>query len=61
MCTAGFMHARSVLIDDDPVVVGTWNLDIRSLLIHDEVVAVIHDTQQAAECAVHLRVRLAML
>ncbi|MGE5720379.1 MAG: cardiolipin synthase [Nocardioidaceae bacterium] len=51
--TAGFMHAKSVLMDDDLVVLGTCNWDIRSLLLHDEVVAVIHGSEQVAECAGH--------
>jgi cardiolipin synthase len=49
--TAGFMHAKTVLRDDDLVVLGTCNWDIRSLLLHDEVVAVIHGRRQAIECA----------
>jgi cardiolipin synthase len=49
--TAGFMHAKSVLMDEDLVVLGTCNWDIRSLLLHDEVVAVIHGSREAVECA----------
>lgn len=49
--TSGFMHAKTVLIDEDVVIVGTCNWDIRSMLLHDEVVAVIHDRQRAEECA----------
>ena len=45
------MHAKTVLIDEDVVIVGTCNWDIRSMLLHDEVVAVIHDRQRAEECA----------
>ena len=51
MYTAGFMHSKSVLMDEDLVILGTCNWDIRSLLLHDEVVAVIHDRQRAVECA----------
>jgi len=51
--TAGFMHAKSVLLDEDLVVLGTCNWDIRSLLLHDEVAAVIHGGRQAVECADH--------
>ncbi|MGN6129021.1 MAG: cardiolipin synthase [Nocardioidaceae bacterium] len=40
---AGFLHAKTVTVDDELVVVGTCNWDIRSLLLHDEVVAVIYD------------------
>jgi cardiolipin synthase len=49
--SAGFMHAKSVLMDEDLVVLGTCNWDIRSLLLHDEVVAVIHGPREAVECA----------
>ena len=49
--TAGFLHAKTVTMDDDLVVVGTCNWDIRSMLLHDEVVAVIHDRQRVEECA----------
>lgn len=49
--TAGFLHAKSVVVDDDLLVVGTCNWDIRSLLLHDEVVAVIHGSQLVKESA----------
>lgn len=47
--TAGFLHAKTVTMDDDVAVVGTCNWDIRSLLLHDEVVAVLHDHERARE------------
>jgi cardiolipin synthase len=40
---AGFLHAKTVTVDDELVIVGTCNWDIRSLLLHDEVVAVVYD------------------
>jgi cardiolipin synthase A/B len=56
--TAGFMHAKSVVVDDDLLVIGTCNWDIRSLLLHDEVVAVIHGGQQVEESANHFEADL---
>lgn len=46
---AGFLHAKTVTTDDDVAVVGTCNWDIRSLLLHDEVVAVLHDHERVRE------------
>ena len=40
---AGFMHAKSVVVDEELVLVGTCNWDIRSLILHDEVMAVVYD------------------
>lgn len=40
---AGFLHSKTVTVDDELVVVGTCNWDIRSLLLHDEVVSIIYD------------------
>jgi cardiolipin synthase len=48
---AGFMHAKTVTVDDDVAVVGTCNWDIRSLLLHEEVVAVLYDRELVAESA----------
>ena len=45
---AGFLHAKTVTIDDDVVIIGTCNWDIRSLLLHDEVVSVFYDPGVAA-------------
>ena len=39
----GFLHAKTVTVDDDVAVIGTCNWDIRSLLLHDEVVSVFYD------------------
>lgn len=49
--TSGFLHAKTVTMDDELVVVGTCNWDIRSMLLHDEVVSVIHDRERVEECA----------
>ena len=41
---AGFLHSKTVLLDEDLTIIGTCNWDIRSLILHDEVSTVIHDT-----------------
>ncbi|NAW50948.1 cardiolipin synthase [Elizabethkingia argentiflava] len=41
----GFMHAKTVNIDDELAYVGTVNLDNRSFLINFEINAIIHDTK----------------
>jgi cardiolipin synthase len=48
---AGFLHAKTVTVDDDVAIIGTCNFDIRSLILHDEVVAVCYDPQIAARNA----------
>ena len=48
---AGFLHAKTVTVDDDLAIIGTCNWDIRSLLLHDEVVAVFLDAAVASDCA----------
>ncbi len=40
----GFLHSKNVIIDDNVVSVGSCNMDIRSLLLHYEVNAVIYDS-----------------
>ena len=45
---AGFLHAKTVTVDDELVVIGTCNWDIRSLLLHDEVVSVFYDASITA-------------
>jgi cardiolipin synthase len=44
---AGFLHAKTVTVDEELVVVGTCNWDVRSLILHDEVVSVVYDDQVA--------------
>lgn len=39
----GFIHAKTIIIDDDIAFVGTVNLDNRSFFINFELTAVIHD------------------
>ena len=48
---AGFLHAKTVTVDEELAVVGTCNWDIRSLILHDEVVAVFHDPSVTRTCA----------
>jgi cardiolipin synthase len=42
---AGFLHSKTVTLDEDLTIIGTCNWDIRSLILHDEVSTVIHDTE----------------
>ncbi|HSE69457.1 MAG TPA: cardiolipin synthase [Nocardioidaceae bacterium] len=48
---AGFLHAKTVTVDDELVVIGTCNWDVRSLILHDEVVSVLYDEDTARTCA----------
>ncbi len=41
---AGFLHSKTVTLDEDLTIIGTCNWDIRSLILHDEVSTIIHDT-----------------
>ncbi len=41
---AGFLHSKTVTLDEELTIIGTCNWDIRSLILHDEVSTVIHDT-----------------
>ena len=40
---AGFLHAKTVTVDDHLSIIGTCNWDIRSLILHDEVVSIFYD------------------
>jgi cardiolipin synthase len=40
---AGFLHAKTVTVDEDLSIIGTCNWDIRSIILHDEVVSVFYD------------------
>ena len=48
---AGFLHSKTVTVDDDLAIIGTCNWDVRSLILHDEVVSVFHDERIAKENA----------
>ena len=49
--TAGFLHAKTVTVDDQLSIIGTCNWDIRSQILHDEVVSVIYDQGVATRYA----------
>jgi cardiolipin synthase len=55
---AGFLHAKTVVVDDEVAVVGTCNWDIRSLVLHDEVVSVFYDREITLACAEQFEVDL---
>jgi cardiolipin synthase A/B len=48
---AGFLHAKTVTVDDQLSIIGTCNWDIRSLILHDEVVSVFYDAGVATRYA----------
>lgn len=48
---AGFLHAKTVTVDDDVAIIGTCNWDIRSIILHDEVVSVLYDRGIARDYA----------
>lgn len=48
---AGFLHSKTVTVDDDVSIIGTCNWDIRSIILHDEVVAVFYDADMTAAAA----------
>ncbi len=43
MYMAGFMHAKTVIVDNQACIISTCNWDIRSIILHDEVAAVVYD------------------
>ena len=47
--TPGFIHAKSMLCDDEQAVVGTINLDYRSLYLHFENAVYFKDCAAIAE------------
>ena len=48
---AGFLHAKTVTVDDQLAIIGTCNWDIRSIILHDEVVSVFYDSGIATRYA----------
>ncbi|HLN75922.1 MAG TPA: cardiolipin synthase [Nocardioidaceae bacterium] len=48
---AGFLHAKTVTVDDEVAIIGTCNWDIRSIILHDEVVSLFYDHEIARTCA----------
>ncbi|MCL2702103.1 MAG: cardiolipin synthase [Defluviitaleaceae bacterium] len=47
--TAGFIHAKSFVCDDEIAVVGTINLDYRSLYLHFECAALLYKTSSVKD------------
>ena len=47
--TPGFMHAKMFVVDDKSAVVGTINLDFRSLYLHFECAVYMYEVPQIAE------------
>jgi len=48
---AGFLHAKTVTVDEQFSIMGTCNWDIRSIILHDEVVSVFYDPQVTRDYA----------
>jgi cardiolipin synthase A/B len=44
---AGFLHAKTVTVDEEFSIMGTCNWDIRSIILHDEVVSIFYDHEVA--------------
>lgn len=47
----GFLHAKTMVIDDTVATIGTTNIDIRSFRLHFETNAFIYDIDTAKKCA----------
>jgi len=52
------LHAKSMVIDDDIAVIGTFNLDPRSANLNTECITVIHSTEVARDMAVIMKEEL---
>ncbi len=48
---AGFLHAKTVTVDEELSIIGTCNWDIRSIILHDEVVSIFYDGDVARRYA----------
>jgi cardiolipin synthase len=48
---SGFLHAKTVTVDEELAVIGTCNWDVRSLILHEEVMAIFYDPALAKTCA----------
>ncbi len=48
---AGFLHAKTVTVDSQLSIMGTCNWDIRSIILHDEVVSIFYDGDVATRYA----------
>lgn len=49
--TPGFVHAKSIVCDDNIAFIGSCNLDYRSFYLHHEVGAILYDTPTVPEMA----------
>ena len=48
---AGFLHAKTMTVDEEFALMGTCNWDIRSIILHDEVVSIFYDHEVARNYA----------
>ena len=46
----GFIHAKTLAVDDSIATIGTTNIDIRSFQLHFELNAFIYDKEKVSEC-----------
>ena len=53
--TEGFMHQKTLLVDDDLAAVGTTNMDNRSFRLNFEAMAIFFDERAAADLAEMLK------
>ena len=53
--TPGFIHAKSMITDDEYGVVGTVNMDYRSLYLHFEDAVLMYQTDSLSDLAVDAR------
>ncbi|MGE4297417.1 MAG: phosphatidylserine/phosphatidylglycerophosphate/cardiolipin synthase family protein [Desulfovibrionaceae bacterium] len=49
LCPAPMLHAKALLVDNGPVLIGSANLDVRSLLFNYESIMVAYDTQTTTQ------------
>lgn len=46
----GFIHAKTLVVDDEIATIGTTNIDTRSFVLHFEINAFMYDQKTAVEC-----------
>jgi len=49
--TPGMLHGKLILVDDSPAIVGSMNMDMRSLFLNYEIACFIHSERVVAELA----------
>jgi cardiolipin synthase len=47
--TKGFVHAKTMVVDNEIAIVGTANMDVRSFDLNFEVSAIVYDTEIAEQ------------